>query len=390
MTGACTPAPPRPLDWRIVDRLSAIPAAAWDAIAGGHACLSHAFLSTLEESACVGPGTGWRPSHATLWQGDQLIAATPRYEKTHSFGEYVFDWAWAEAYAQHGLDYYPKLLTAVPFTPVPGPRLLGRDAPSRRALLDATLAAAKISGLSSLHFLLPTDSEASWMQDAGLLLRRGVQFHWHNRGYADFAEFLASLNHDKRKKMRQERRRATAHALTMTWLDGHQASAADWLFFHRCYATTYALHRSTPYLNAEFFITLAARAPHMVRLLVARRGATPVASAFFLCDAQALYGRYWGTVEHLPFLHFELCYYRAIEYCIDTGLARFEGGAQGEHKHARGLEPVATCSAHWIRDPRFSNAIERFLNRERAGVDFYLDELAEHTPFRRAPRDVAR
>ncbi|HRP97780.1 MAG TPA: GNAT family N-acetyltransferase [Rhodocyclaceae bacterium] len=385
MTEAPFPKPSRSRYPRLVEKLSSIPADAWDALADGHACLSHAFLSTLEDCGCVGPGTGWHPCHATLWDDGRLIAAMPLYEKTHSFGEYVFDWAWAQAYAQHGLDYYPKLLAAVPFTPIPGPRLLGRDAASRRALLEATLATAGAGKVSSLHVLLPTASEAAWMQDAGLLLRQGVQFHWLNRRYADFGHFLASLNHDKRKKLRQERRRAAAHGLAIEWLDGHQAGESDWRFFHRCYAATYALHRSTPYLTAEFFITLAARAPQQVRLLIARRGARPVASAFFLCDEQALYGRYWGAVEHLPFVHFELCYYQAIEYCIDAGLARFEGGAQGEHKLARGLEPVVTRSAHWIRDPRFRDAIARFLTRERTGVGFYLDELSEHTPFRQTP-----
>ena len=367
---------------RVCDDLRTIDSPRWDALGDGQACLSHAFLAALEQTGCVGAGTGWLPRHLTLRDGAELVAALPLYEKQHSYGEYVFDWAWAEAYARHGLAYYPKWLAAVPFTPIPGMRLLGRDAASRRALLDAAVALAVDSGVSSLHLLFPTAPEAEWMREAGLLIRRGVQFHWIDAGYRDFDDFLAHLNHDKRKKIRQERRYAAAHGLDYRWLDGTTATAADWAFFHRCYARTYALHRSTPYLGAAFFTELASRAPHAVRLLLATRGAAPIAGAFFLCDREALYGRYWGTTEPLPFLHFELCYYRAIDYCIAHGLRRFEGGAQGEHKLARGLQPVVTRSAHWIRDPRFRDAVDRFLEQETAGIGFYLDELGERSPFR--------
>lgn len=371
------------LELRFTDDLSGIDAADWDALAGGQTPLSHAFLATLEATGCAAPRSGWHPRHLTLRDQDRVVAAIPLYEKDHSFGEYVFDWAWAEAYERHGLAYYPKWLAAVPFTPIPGMRLLGRDASSRKALLDVLLRLARESGVSSLHVLFPSAAEAEWMREAGLSIRQGVQFHWTNAGYRDFGDFLATLNHDKRKKIRQERRRAAAHGLDYRWLDGDSATLADWAFFYRCYATTYALHRSRPYLTHEFFVELAARAPQRVRLLVASRGPQPVASAFFLRDDEALYGRYWGAVETLPFVHFELCYYRAIEHCIDSGLARFEGGAQGEHKLARGLEPVVTYSAHWIRDPRFRDAVDGFLARESQGIAFYLDELAERSPFRR-------
>ncbi len=373
---------PYPDGFHLIPTLTDIPAKDWDAIAGRQPCLSHAYLHGLERTGCVGPGTGWIPRHATLWRSSQLIAALPLYEKNHSYGEYVFDWGWAEAYRRHGLHYYPKWLAAIPFTPIPGARLLGATTTDRRALLDAVLALAADSGLSSLHLLFPTKEEAEWLQEAGLPLRQGVQFHWHNMGYADFDDFLARLNHDKRKKIRQERHRAAAHGLDLHWLDGHGASEADWAFFHHCYATTYARHNATPYLNADFFLSFAQARPDNVRLLVATRAGRPVASAFFLCDGEALYGRYWGASEALPFLHFELCYYQAIDYCITQGLTRFEGGAQGEHKLSRGLLPIETYSAHWIADPRFRHAVDDFLQRERTGIGFYLDELAERAPFR--------
>jgi predicted N-acyltransferase len=385
----CLNVPSPPHELRIVERIADIEAAQWDRLSGGGASISHAFLSALESAACVGAGTGWHAHHLTLWRDAELVAAIPLYEKHHSYGEYVFDWAWADAFARNGLDYYPKLLSAVPFTPIPGSRLLGLDDAARRALLEAALSIADASGCSSIHFLFPTEIETSWLREAGLLIRQGVQFHWCNAGYSDMDDFLSRLNHEKRKKIRQERRRAQAHGLHCEWLDGEQASEADWQFFHQCYTNTYALHRSTPYLSLAFFSTLASQSPHSVRLLVARRGDTAVASAFFLCDDDALYGRYWGASEYLPFLHFELCYYQAIEYCIDNDLKRFEGGAQGEHKLSRGLEPVVTRSAHWIRDPRFRDAVDRFLAQESEGIGFYLDELSDRSPFRRAHQNEA-
>ncbi|NMG01913.1 GNAT family N-acetyltransferase [Azoarcus taiwanensis] len=367
---------------RLTEAISSISPGTWDSVSGQSACLSHAFLSALEDSGSAVSSTGWTPRHLGLWSGNTLQAALPMYEKHHSYGEYVFDWAWADAFARHGLDYYPKLLSAVPFTPVPGARLLGNNPQARIQLLDAVLQIAKDAGHSSLHILFPGEAEAEWMRERGMLVRTGVQFHWLNHDYRDFDDFLSALNHDKRKKIRQERKRVSAHGLTCEWLDGASAQASDWRFFYRCYATTYALHRSTPYLTADFFPMLAERAPDKVRLLLARRGNEPVAASFFLCDDEALYGRYWGASEHLPLLHFELCYYQAIDYCIRNGISRFEGGAQGEHKMARGLEPVVTRSAHWIRDERFRDAVDRFLAREREGVGFYLDELTERSPFR--------
>lgn len=376
----------------LLDAISDVAPEAWDALLPSDAppCLRHAYLHALEASGCVCPETGWTPRHATLWADAELVAAMPLYLKTHSWGEYVFDWAWAEAYHRHGLDYYPKWLSAIPFTPIPGPRLLGRSTASRQALLTSVIQHARQSGLSSLHLLFPMDDDLGVLENARLSIRHGVQFHWRNADphdpsgppYRDFDAFLASLNHDKRKKIRQERRRAATHGLSLRWEDGHSATTADWAFLYRCYATTYALHRSTPYLSPAFFDRLASDLPGHVRLLLAERGQSPVASAFFLCDDHTLYGRYWGATENLPFLHFELCYYQAIEYCIQHGLQRFEGGAQGEHKLARGLQPVRTHSAHWIADPRFRTAVDDYLTRERGQMDFYLDELAEHAPFK--------
>jgi predicted N-acyltransferase len=370
-------------DFRLLESIAEIPAGSWNALAGSHPVLQHEFLLTLEDSGCVGPRAGWVVRHATLWQGDQLLAAAPLYEKHHSYGEYVFDWAWAEAYARHGLTYYPKLLSAAPFSPLPGARLLAGSAADRQRLLSAMLLAAQRGAWSSFHVLFPTEDEAAILREAGLLMRSGVQFHWQNAGHADFDAFLASLNHDKRKKIRQERRKAGA-GLEFVWLDGHGATREDWHFFYQCYALTYAEHRSTPYLTPAFFTLLAERMPDAVRLVVAPRDGRPIACAWFLCDEVALYGRYWGALEFVPCLHFELCYYQAIEYAITHGLQRMEGGAQGEHKLARGLTPARTYSAHWLRDPRFADAVARYLERESDGVDAWLDELHERAPFRRA------
>lgn len=363
---------------------AAFAAADWARLHDGGACTTHALYAALESSGSVNGNSGWESAHLRLDDGDTLAAAVPLYVKHHSYGEYVFDWAWADAYRRHGLDYYPKLVAAVPFTPVPGARFFARDAATREAAIAHTLGLAEASGASSLHILFPSADEVEALRAHGLLIREGVQFHWHNRGYRDFDDFLGHLSQPKRKKIRQERRRAGEHGLRIEWLDGHSASADDWRFFYRCHATTYALRGNAPYLSAAFFTTLAREAPDSVRLVIARAGDTPVAAAFFLRDATALYGRYWGAVADLPFVHFELCYYQAIEHCITHGLQRFEGGAQGEHKLARGLEAVRTWSAHWLRDERFRDAVDRYLERERGAVNLYLDELDDRSPFRNA------
>ncbi|WP_323004642.1 GNAT family N-acetyltransferase [Denitromonas sp.] len=370
---------------RFFPAIDDIPVPDWNALAGSHAGLQHAFLRALEASGCASADTGWTPHHATLWRDGALVAAMPLYRKTHSWGEYVFDWAWAQAYEQHGLAYYPKWLCAIPFSPLPGRRLLGIDAGSKVRLLQATLSAIAEGDDSSFHVLFPDADDTALLAEAGLQIRHGVQFHWRNAGYTDFAHFLSHLTRDKRKKIRQERQRVAAAGVSFAWKHGDGITPAELDFFYRCYSLTYALRRSTPYLTRDFFARLNADAPDSVRLLLAYRDGRPVACAWFLADAEALYGRYWGAVEDISCLHFEACYYQAIDYAIRHGLARFEGGAQGEHKLSRGLASTPITSAHWIRDARFANAIADYLRREQAGVADYLDELDERSPFRRSP-----
>ncbi len=367
---------------RILEDLHGVDREAWDRLAGDNPFLSYEFLRALHDSGCASPATGWTPCFPTLWQGGALVAAMPLYLKTHSFGEYVFDWAWAEAYRRHGMHYYPKLVCAVPFTPATGPRLLAPSKEGRRQLLEAALVLARETQASSLHILFLRQEEMADLERAGLLVRRGVQFQWFNRGYGRFEEFLSSLTHDKRKKIRQERRRVAEAGVRFQWLEGPDIREEDWRFFFRCYTRTYRLHGSMPYLTLDFFLQLGQALPRHVLLAIARRDGRPLAAALFVRSACALYGRYWGAVEAVPGLHFEACYYEAIEWCIGQGLERFEGGAQGEHKLSRGLLPVRTWAAHWLAHPGFARAVEEALAREAAGMDHYLDELAERSPFK--------
>ncbi len=371
---------------RVLSHLGQVDAAAWDGLATTSAGLapfaSHRYLSLLEETGCVGPGTGWQPCHLTLWSGERLVAALPLYLKSHSYGEYVFDWAWAEAYERQGLDYYPKLLAAVPFTPVTGPRLLAEDAVARHALVRAALEFAAEQRVSSLHCLFPGDAELDAWRQAGLMLRSGVQFHWHNPGYRDFEDFLARLDHSHRKKIRQERRKVRDAGIAFRRVSGSALGEADMAFFHRCYLATYRAHRSSPYLNLAFFLGLAERMPDQIVLVIAERDGQPIAAALNVQDGERLYGRYWGTLEFHSGLHFETCYYQAIEHAIAAGLKVFEGGAQGEHKLARGLVATATWSAHWLAHPEFARAVEDYLARETRGVADYVDELNDRGPFK--------
>lgn len=386
-TPAAGPSVHRP---RIVSSLSEIGQTAWDALVAlqddATPFLSYAFLDALHESGSASARTGWQPQYLTLWRDvdgrEQLEAALPLYAKSHSYGEYVFDWAWADAYRRNGLDYYPKLLSAIPFTPVTGSRLLARDAESRAALIAALNAIQQGNDFSSTHILYPPPQEADQLQAAGFLLRSGVQFHWINAGYCHFDEFLESLERKKRKNIRAERRKVQEASVTFRHISGSDASEGDWRFFKRCYDHTYAAHHSTPYLNLDFFLRIGATMPDNLLLIVAERDGQPIASSLVVHDDKTLYGRYWGALAHIDCLHFETAYYQPLEFCIAHGIACFEGGAQGEHKMARGFLPQKTWSAHWLAHPAFSHAVEEFLQQESNGIAAYIDELNEHNPFR--------
>jgi uncharacterized protein len=366
--------------FEVVESLAGVDAAEWDALAGPQPFVRHAFLSALTDCGCAAARSGWLPRFLLLRRSGALAAAMPLYAKSHSYGEYVFDWAWADAHERNGVEYYPKLLSAIPFTPVTGRRLLATRDAERRALIDAALELARRS--SSLHVLFPPEDEARLLQESGMLLRRTVQFHWRNEGYADFEDFLGRLNHARRKTMRQERRRVREAGVVLRWLEGAAIERRHWEFFNRCYRSTYAAHRSSPYLNLEFFLRIGAALPQHLAMVLAERDGRAIASALFLTDSKTLYGRYWGALEHVPLLHFECCYYQPIEFAIRRGLQVFEGGAQGEHKLFRGLLPVQTLSAHWLAHPRFARAVETFLEREGAGIERYVNELCEHSPFK--------
>lgn len=363
--------------------IAEITASAWDALAGSQPFLRHALLHALETTGCVGPRTGWQPCHAALYDdAGALIAAAPLYLKDHSWGEYVFDWAWADASERAGLPYYPKLLCAVPFTPVPGPRLMAASDAAREQLLAGILAMAREAELSGFHGLFPAPGEQAAWETAGMLRRRGVQFHWLNRDYRDYEAFLATLNHDKRKKIRQERRKVREAGVSIVRKVGSEISESDWRFFDACYQRTYYEHRSTPYLNLAFFQALGAALGEHCLMVLAHQDGEPIAAALDLFDGERLYGRYWGAQRFVSGLHFELCYHQGVEFAIERGLKVFEGGAQGEHKLARGFEAVETASFHWLANEALSEAVARFLAREAHGVDHYLSELDERAPYR--------
>ena len=424
--------------------------------------MRHEYLAALHESESAVPHTGWTPRFMTLWEGDLLVAACPLYLKSHSYGEYVFDWAWASAYEQHGVPYYPKAVVAVPFTPVPGTRLMARDAAARQGLVEALCQWCEDEGISSLHVLFASDDDVLTGAREGLMLRHTVQFHWKNvaptlgtdvsslppegalaalgrpgggsgaaptlgtggfllptesvlaaveshcdsrsaaagpLAYRDFDDFLAHLTQEKRKKFRQERRRVAEAGVTFRWALGADITADDWNFFYRCYERTYLEHGNPPYLTRAFFQQMADRMPEHWLLFIAEREGRPIASSLIAISAQpssargqyhskyagcTAYGRYWGALERVDCLHFEACYYQPLAWCIAHGVQRFEGGAQGEHKMARALLPVPATSMHWLAHPAFADAVDRFLAREGAGVEQYLDHLQARSPFRAA------
>ena len=374
-----------------------IDAAHWDALvdaSGGSVLLRHGFLRAFERSASVCPETGWQPRHLILRADPQapgdalaaegrLIAAVPLYAKSHSYGEFVFDWAWAEAYARNGLQYYPKWLCAVPFTPVPGARLLA--APDNRSIAARALVQfATASRLSSLHVLYTNAADQQALLQAGCMTRTHVQFHWFNRGWADFDGFLADLTRAKRKKIRAERRKVREAGVTTRVLTGRELTPEDWAFFYRCYANTYAQRGNSPYLTPAFFLEVGEHFPDHCVMAIAYRHGQPLAASLLWRDAvdglDRLYGRYWGALEHIDCLHFELAYYAPLEWAIANRIAVVEGGAQGDHKLARGFEPVQTQSAHWLAHPAFADAVGRFLDQEREGIRGYADGL--NSPFR--------
>lgn len=375
---------------KLVPSIGAVSAAEWDACAGAeNPFVSHAFLKSLEESGSIGEGTGWSPLHLVLEDANgRLIGAVPLYLKSHSRGEYVFDQGWAEAWERAGGRYYPKLQAAVPFTPVPGPRLLVRSqaqaGPTRAALAAALVAAARQLEVSSLHvtFAAPEDIEA--LSAAGFLLRKGVQFHWHNHGYASFEDFLSTLSSRKRKAIRKERTAVAEAGVTLRALTGPEIKPKHWDAFFRFYISTSDRKWGSPYLTREFFDLLGARLCDRVVLMLAERNGRPIAGALNLRGADTLYGRNWGADLDIPFLHFEGCYYQAIDYAIAHGLARVEAGAQGPHKIQRGYQPVETASAHWIANVGFRKAVADFLTRERAAMKHEIVALAELSPYRRA------
>jgi len=365
---------------RIADSLAGVDRAEWNALAGDQPFLRHEFLSALIETGCASARSGWLPQFVLLRRSGQLAGAMPLFAKNHSYGEYVFDWAWADAHERHGIDYYPKLVCAVPFTPVRGSRILATSAADRKKLVAAALEHAR--EFSSLHVLFAREEDADLLASSGFLIRQTVQFHWKNERYADFEEFLARMSHARRKNIRQEQRRVREAGVSFRWLEGHAIESRHWEFFNRCYRRTYAAHRSTPYLNLDFFLRVGAALADNVTMVLAEREGKPVAASLLLRDRDTLYGRYWGAVEHIPLLHFECCYYQAIEYAISRRLETFEGGAQGEHKIFRGLMPVQTRSAHWLAHPKFARAVENFLERETLGIAQYVNELVEHSPFK--------
>ena len=406
---------------RVLHAPAEVAATEWNALVaadGFSPFMRYEYLAALHESGCATGETGWDPHFITLWRGKTLLAACPLYAKAHSYGEYVFDWAWANAYEQHGLRYYPKALTAVPFTPVPGPRLLARDAASREALVREVLAWCRKKKLSSFHLLFGSEADIAACAANDLMLRHTVQFHWNNeaptRGaiastlppdgaglplgrpgghaaaYADFDAFLASLAQDKRKKIRQERRKVTEAGVTFRHAEGSAITAADWDFFYRCYERTYIEHGNAPYLTRDFFRRMAKAMPENWLLFIAERNGKPIASSLIGIGEQVAYGRYWGALERVDCLHFEACYYQPLAWCIANGYVRFEGGAQGEHKMARALLPVKTTSAHWLAHPAFADAVEKFLQREGRGIENYVEHLEGRSPFRQPTKFTCR
>lgn len=378
---------------RIINRINAIPADSWNSLEGGitNPFVRYEFLAGLEVNNCVGEKWGWHPRHLLLEDEEgRLLGALPLYLKDNSYGEFVFDWSWAEAYQRAGLKYYPKLVSSSPYSPVTGSRLLvaaGADrAEIKRHLGQAVLNYARSEGVSSLHILFTDGEDTAVLESLQMMRRTGTQFHWFNRGYHDFDDYLAGFTSSKRKKLKRERRRVAEQGIEIEILDGHQASVEQWQQFTRFYLATFEKHWGYATLNEGFFIQLGQSMPDNVVLVMAKHRGEYVAAALSLRSHDTLYGRHWGCLEEYHSLHFELCYYQGIEYCITHGLSRFEPGAQGEHKVGRGFEPMPTWSAHWLADPRFTAAVKDYLAHEHGAMQEYMDELKGHLPYKHDDR----
>ena len=373
----------------IIDAINAVSASDWNNLQGtDYPFLRHEFLDALESTACVGPGTGWHPCHAVLYdEQNKLIGALPLYQKTNSWGEFVFDFAWADAYRQAGLRYYPKLVSAVPYTPATSPRLLlapGCDEPAAfTQLVAAARQLATRLDLSSLHLLFPTEQEADQLAGEGLLIRKDCQFHWQNRNYETFGDFLGELTSMKRKKLRRERRRIAESGITFRVLHGADLDEESWNQIMPLYASSFWRRGREPYLNQKFFAAISRSLPQQIVIFLAMHNEEPIATALCFRSADTLYGRYWGSSGRYHSLHFETCYYQGIDYCIANGLSHFEPGTQGEHKIARGFVPTETWSAHWLSHPQFAAAIDDYLHREREHIDDYIDAVQGHVPYRK-------
>ncbi|AKR43937.1 GNAT family N-acetyltransferase [Methylophilus sp. TWE2] len=367
--------------------LQEISPVAWQAVTGNHPMLDYRFLFAFESSCAVGEQTGWIPYHLAVFDGEQLLAAAPCYLKTHSYGEYVFDWSWADAYEQAGGQYYPKLISAIPFSPVTGPRLLihpGYANPQAlaSAMLSHMQSLCQQHGLSGAHVLFPDPTSASECADANWLRRNGVQFRWENAGYPDWEAFLAALSRDKRKKIRQERNKVSQQGVSCREVNGHDVSKAELALFYQCYCNTYHRHGSSPYLPPAFFEQVSRAMPEQFRLFIAAQDGEDVAASLCILGADTLYGRYWGSLCEISCLHFELCYYQPQLFCIRHGIRYFEGGAQGVHKLARGFAPYPTCSYHYLSHADFHQSVARFLDREAGTMQHYVDELEERSPYK--------
>jgi predicted N-acyltransferase len=374
---------------RVHASIDEIPSQSWDALAGDDLPhLRHAFLQAMERHGCVGERFGWIPRHLALYDAqEQLLAAAPCYLKFNSYGEFVFDWSWADAYQRAGLRYFPKLVVASPYTPATGQRVLTGDAPDRKervaALVQGSLQVTEKLGASGVHWLFTSEEEKDWMTEAGLMARLGCQFHWTNQGYADFDALLASFSAEKRKKIKRERRRVEEAGVRIRRVSGQTATEAEWAVFHRLYEDTFDKRGGIPTLSLPFFREIGQTMGEQTLLVLAEHDDQIVAAAFCLVGERTLYGRHWGCSKEFHSLHFEACYYQGLEHCIALGLERFEPGAQGEHKVARGFLPTRTWSLHWVAEPGFHEPIGHFLRHEVEAVEDYIGEMFERSPYRK-------